>query len=343
MPCCRAQQHVFLLSSAALLTAMLALPAAAPAAPLNLTQTINGPNGSSIVGELHGDLANNVLTLNPAAPLSGISFNLGSVSRALPTLTDKGRIHDNAFFSVDLTTTSNITLALSTWRLNAGGTVDFGAGTANLTLAPGAAKTIFTMTEATSLAFSGHISPGFPEGAKQVALDAALALLNAADINLHATTSASWLGAIPGTASAAFSQNGGTAQVDLGLTSTLLYGIIDTNVTLDAAKIVDILGDIANIDAFLRDLYVAPIFDGFVGLAEHLGEQIPGVDIDCGRATNATALLAGANIQCEISAQLSMVGPWDTPEVSAVPEPATLGMFGGGLAALALMRRRRPA
>ncbi len=329
-----------LLASAAASALLLAAPAGVRAEPISLSQSVSVPGGPTLSGNLHGDLSGDVLTLNASAPKSDVTIDASHIVGPLPPMAEDDTVFDGLGIRIvaHLDVTPSVTVPA--WQFGLGGTMDFGAGTANLTVDLLAAV-IANVTAAPTVHFSGSVDPGLgpiQHAAAQALLSSALAALNAPDVEVDIASSAAWTSIVPGPASAALTQDGSGTTVDLGLTSALLAGLIESNVTITAPNVPDFLGApfLGVIDEMSDRALHEAIVMAVMETLDEIDGSIDGLGLNC--QTPAAGGRHRTGLTCNLSAAFSFTGG---APVASVPEPATLGAFGAGLAALAFARRRR--
>ncbi len=247
-------------------------------------------------------------------------------------------IINNSLVTIVRHTTMTGAISLQPWLINVGGAIDFTAGTANLT-SPSANPQIANMSAASTSSFTGSVKPGLNFAEQLLAqayLAAALPLLNGPGVVTRESASAGWQQVTLGTASAAVTQTGSGAQLDLGLTSSKLKGRLISDVSFElGSAVLDFFGDTIESLVMVDEFYQVLLMDTLLAAVEQFDQRTDGLDVACRVASGDNQ-----QFECEFSLQVSLTG---LPNVSDVPEPATLALFGAGLAGVALSRRRRPA
>lgn len=332
----RTKRNALRTTIVAALAAILSWSTNAAAEPVALFAISgNGPFAS-----LRGDLSGDILALNSTAPMSRLLVDFPSQSETLPAMPNQlvySALGANIFLRPNVTTT----VTTNDWLFDMSGSMNFANGTANLALTPVQPFRPLSATVSASPVFFGTIDSGLgpvAEALAQATLATNLALLNAVDLNLDVDVDGSF-SVVPGTASAALVQNGAVIQVDVGLHEWKVVGEIDvdTTVTYDTALPSFLEPNFENIlenfvTNFIAGLLTPTINDLVEGL---LPTDLPNSQLQC---TVERVSLSRTDTECTLSTELSYFG---IGQAVSVPEPVSSGVFGTGLAALLLARRRR--
>lgn len=319
---------------------MVGLGGQAKASPLTLSGGFTAAD-VSVNGTLDGNLSGNVLTLNNAPPVSHVAIDVSGAAISAPSLPtfhyslNCGPVSN--CFSISVVPNLEPNLVIPTWNFGVGGTVDFNASTANLTIDPLAPKTVATLQLVSKPTFyvSSNILFDFQ-------VDTINAALNAVGNKITVDISSAWDSVTPGTANASMSQNGSDIQLDLGLTATTLNG----HITIDDVNVA-----FTNTVATMLANFGISFFDLTVGnavrnaLSPQIVSEISALDFnEQGFQQDCTGHYYTGNtvdVSCVDAVNFSYTGPLQPARVA---EPGMLALFGLGslaLAAAAVRRRRQ--
>ena len=331
-----------------LITATLAMQASAT--PVSLTGSYSDSAGS-ISGNLQGDYAGNVLTLNSPLPANEVVVDLANPPIPVPSPIFSSSSNWCGFnCTVKAYLNESYTLNIDPWAFQVGGNVEFDPGNplggmANLTATPltthigsftGTVTPTFTVTAA-------KYDTSIVQSAADFAAASLQAVLNLGNWHVNVDGEGYWDSIDLGTITPSSTQNAGLTQLGLDFSNIMLSGDVgfNTDVTFDNS-IVDAVGS-SFINLF-RNSIDSGLTAGLTYGIDHLSlldYQTGEYSTDCG--TTPTNTNSNYNIWLGISCGIgaSFSGSARDVSVAPVPEPPTVGLFGLGLAGVFLVRRRR--
>lgn len=294
------------------------------AEPVDLNGTI--PLGAgSISGILHGDLTNNILTLN-SPPSSKISIETAASGPLSPSILPGSLTYtqdfivelpfgntDSVSYNVEFTITPHLSASLEvpTWLFSVSGKANLEIGTTSFIATPQSPSTIGTINATSTPTFSGRITTSLDPVAAalaQASLNTTLAELNSSGAKINLSLVGMWEKVSIGLATIALAQTEPNIKIDLGLTSTVLAGKIDYRVDLSFKSPAN--GFVGNLfEEEIEKLIEVELMNYLLNYVDNeldreVNDKMGKYKQDCsGQKLGLTRI----NIFCDLNAQLALV------------------------------------